>query len=123
VTDPAQRGEEAWPEGVERVSLEALGRFGIDRNNGLYWDGRPVEVRRPLVLSAWQKAWAAVVGVLVALGALGSLVSGLTAGLDSGCTRQWLPVALCRPPPGLRIAGPARQPCRAFMRGFVLLMM
>ena len=52
-----------WPKGVRGISLEGVSLFGLDERHRLYWDGRPVEVRRTLTLTLWQRL-AAITTVL-----------------------------------------------------------
>lgn len=55
-----------WPKGLRGISLEGLDLFGLDERHRLYWDGRPVEVRRTLTLTLWQRL-AAITTVLAAV--------------------------------------------------------
>ncbi len=55
-----------WPKGVRGISLEGVSLFGLDERHRLYWDGRPVEVRRTLTLTLWQRL-AAITTVLAAV--------------------------------------------------------
>jgi hypothetical protein len=32
-----------WPPGVRPVTLESFDLLGVDKDNRLYWDGKPVE--------------------------------------------------------------------------------
>jgi hypothetical protein len=59
---------------------------GVSRDNQLYWDGKPVEIRRRLKLSRLQIAGAFVVGLVAIIGGLGT---GLNEGYDFGCKRVW----------------------------------
>ena len=84
----AKTGERApeWPERVKGISLDGGALFGIDDENQIYWDGKPIEMRRPLVLTLWQKIWAAIVGVAIVVGGLGQ---GIPAAFDFGCRQHW----------------------------------
>ncbi|WP_143279018.1 hypothetical protein [Bradyrhizobium sp. C9] len=43
------------PEGVRVMSWAQIENLGVNEATGeLYWRGRPVETKRPLVLSSWQ---------------------------------------------------------------------
>lgn len=68
-----------WPRGVEPVSFEDLGRLGIDAGDQLFWDGRPVEIRRRLVLTSLQRLVATVVTIFAILGGIGGFFSGLNS--------------------------------------------
>ena len=67
----------AWPADVEPISLEDLGRLGINSQQELFWDGHRVEVRRRFILTGFQKVIASVVTVCAILGGLGGFVTGL----------------------------------------------
>jgi len=83
---------ETWPTGVEQIGLEDLGRLGINQDDQLFWDGRQVEVRRPLVLTAFQKRLATIVTVRAILGGLGGFASGVNNASVFLCARHvaWL---------------------------------
>ncbi len=55
-----------WPKGVRGISFEGVSLFGLDERLRLYWDGRPVEVRRTLTLTLRQRL-AAITTVLAAV--------------------------------------------------------
>ena len=55
-----------WPKGVKAISMEGLTLFGLDERYRLYWDGRPVEVRRALSLALWERR-AAMITVAAAV--------------------------------------------------------
>ncbi len=77
-----------WPRGVEPIAVEDLGRLGIDAEGRLFWDGRPVEIRRRLVLSGAQKALAVLVSVVAVLSGFGSFASGLNQASIFLCARN-----------------------------------
>jgi hypothetical protein len=87
-----------WPDGVHPIGIEDLERIGINADNELFWDGRRIEIRRPLILTWPQKLLAIVVTVFAVLGGLGALVSGVKDGAEYLCAREihWLS---CPPPP------------------------
>jgi hypothetical protein len=84
-----------WPTDVRPLSLDGLQLLGIDGKRQLFWDGERVQIERRFVLSFWQKTGA----VLVVFGALGAFAQGVTATLDEGCTRGWLPARWCAKAP------------------------
>src|SRR5690606_23637214 len=45
----------AWPPGIRSISLGEADALGTDAKGELYWHGKPVEIRRPLDLTFWQK--------------------------------------------------------------------
>ena len=59
-----------WPPGVRGIGFDETDGFGVDAAGTLYWQGKPVEIRRPLELSKWQSwlgAAAALSAVVLAL--------------------------------------------------------
>jgi hypothetical protein len=54
--DPA-----SWPTGIRQIAIDEAGALGVDANGDLYWHGKQVEIKRPLVLSWWQKIGAFLV--------------------------------------------------------------
>ena len=77
-----------WPKGVEPIGLEDLNRLGISPTNELFWDGRRVEVRRPLVLTRPQAIVTTIVTVFAVLGGLCGFVTGLNNASVFLCARQ-----------------------------------
>ncbi len=83
----------SWPPGVTPVkSLTDLARFGIGPRNRLFWDGKPVEVRRTLDLSRAQKIGAIIIAIGAVLGGLGGFITGVQDGANFLCARHvtWL---------------------------------
>jgi hypothetical protein len=77
-----------WPAGVEPISLEDLGRLGINPQNELFWDGRTIEIRRRLTFTGFQKAIAFIVTVCAILGGLGGFVTGFNNASVFLCARH-----------------------------------
>jgi hypothetical protein len=77
-----------WPPGVERISLEDLGRLGINPRQELFWDGRHVEIRRRLTFTGVQKLIALVVTICAILGGLGGFVTGFNNASIFLCARH-----------------------------------
>ncbi len=85
--DPA-----TWPNGVRSISIGEADALGVDANGELYWHGKPVEIRRPLVLSKAQAAFAILVSVFAILGAVGSMAQGWASYHEWSCKtgyRSW----------------------------------
>lgn len=74
------------------IGIEDLQRIGINASNELFWDGKRIEIRRPLILSLPQKIVASIVSLCAILGGLGALMSGMKDGAEYLCPRgiQWL---------------------------------
>lgn len=66
-----------WPPDVKPIDVEDVGRLGLNPQNELFWDGKAVEIRRPLVLTGFQKTLAIVVSICAILGGLGGFVTGV----------------------------------------------
>ena len=81
-----------WPPGVHEISVEDLGRLGINDRQELFWDGHRVEIRRRLELTTVQKWIASVVSVCAILGSLGGFVTGFNNASVFLCARHvaWL---------------------------------
>lgn len=90
----------AWPGNVKQIGVGDLRRLGIDGENQLYWDGQRVEIRRPLVLTGFQKAVTSVVSLFAILGGLGGFATGINSAAVFLCARdvQWLGCP-AQPPP------------------------
>ena len=81
-----------WPREVTPIRVADLSRLGIDGAKQLYWDGKQIEIRRPLTLTGRQKAITAVVTVFAILGGLGGFVTGFNNASVFLCARNihWL---------------------------------
>jgi hypothetical protein len=89
-----------------------LSRLSIDNNGHLYWDGKPVEVRRRVALSGAQILAATIIGLFVILGGIGAAINGSTAAFEWGCKLGWIhsncaSPSLLLPPPRPRVDIPA----------------
>lgn len=74
---------------VHPLATADLSRLAIDEAGKLYWDGKPVEVRRRLSLSPQQVTAAAIVAVFLVIGAIGAAAQGSLALRDWGCRLGW----------------------------------
>lgn len=61
-----------WPSHVMELDIGSLLLLGVDSKGNLYWDGKPIEVRKTFDLRWWQI-------VLAVMTALGAFISGMTA--------------------------------------------
>ena len=86
---------------IHPLAIADLSRLSIDDDGRLYWDGRPVEVRRRIEMSQAQVVGASVVAAFVALGALGAVIQGSLALRDWGCRLGWT-TSYCGPPASAR---------------------
>jgi hypothetical protein len=71
------------------IEISDLSRLSIDKQGRLYWDGKPVEVRRRILMSRPQVVAASIVAVFVVIGAVGAAIHGSTAALDWACRLGW----------------------------------
>ena len=81
-------GQPGWPTGVRPILVPDLKRLGINEQNELFWDGRHVEIRRPLTLTRFQKFITIIVTFCAVLGALGGFVTGLNNASVFLCARH-----------------------------------
>jgi len=75
---PAQSNSDpkpGWPPGVHPISMDGTGFLGVGDDGALYWDGKPVVVRKEIDLTWWQTTIAIVAAV-------GAFASGLVAVLE-----------------------------------------
>ena len=103
-TKPEVSGEPQEPEpqgrNVHPVDMTDLSRLSIDRDGRLYWDGKPVEVRRRISLSRAQVVGASIVAAFVVIGAIASAIQGAVAARELACRLGWSASA-CTLPGGL----------------------
>jgi hypothetical protein len=71
--------EKAWPDDVWCIGLDRLDLLGVDSRGELYWDGKAIEVRRPLSLSWWQRVGAVIIAGSALVGASAAAVSAYAA--------------------------------------------
>ena len=67
------------------VGAMDLSRLSIDNDGRLYWDGKPVEVRRRLMMSRGQILGACLVGFFIVIGAIGSVLQATATLHDWAC--------------------------------------
>jgi hypothetical protein len=74
---------------VHSLAAADLSRLSIDNDGRLYWDGKPVEVRRRIQMSRAQVVGASVVAAFIVIGAVGAAVQGSLALRDWTCRLGW----------------------------------
>lgn len=88
--EPDQRSEAtASSRSVHPVTMTDLTRLSIDNDGRLYWDGKPVEVRRSILMSRAQVIGASVIGAFVVIGAIAAAIQGSAAVRDWACRLGW----------------------------------
>ena len=75
---------EHWPDNVYPVSLDGLKFLGVGDDGIIYWDGKPIEVKKSFGLSAWQKFGAIVV-------TFSAFVAGASAAISAYADYAMLP--------------------------------
>ncbi len=92
---PAEATPQPEPEppplahGVHPIGIHDLTRLAVDNDGRLYWDGKPVEVNRRLIMSRKQALGASVIAVLLAIAALGAAIQGAATAHDWSCRLGW----------------------------------
>jgi hypothetical protein len=101
---PDHRPPEKSSRNVHPLATADLSRLSIDNDGRLYWDGKPVEVRRRIQMSRAQAVGASIVSAFIVIGAIGAAVQGSLALRDWGCRMGWT-TSYCSIP-----AAPPRRP-------------
>ena len=68
-----------WPPGVRTLGINEVDLLGIDAEGTLYWNGKPVVVRRSLDLTRGQAALGWIVGIAAVVAALAAVVQAWAA--------------------------------------------
>jgi len=87
--EPDHRSPEKSGRNVHPLATADLSRLSIDNDGRLYWDGKPVEVRRRIQMSRTQAVGAGVVSVFIVIGAIGAAIQGSVALRDWSCRLGW----------------------------------
>jgi hypothetical protein len=105
VIDPPARAE---GRGIHPATAMDLTRLSIDNDGRLYWDGKPVEVRRRLMMSQQQVVGAGIIAFFIVVAAIGSAIQATSTlsnwACRSGITQCDVPTA---PAPKPRLEIPA----------------
>jgi hypothetical protein len=88
--------QSTWAKGIRSISMEEAGALGVDAKGELYWQGKPVEIRRPLDLTWQQNLLAWIVAVATMVAAVGATVQGFAAYNEWACKVGWKSAA-CPP--------------------------
>lgn len=56
-----------WPDEVKPISLEGMDYMGVGEDGTLYWDGKPIVVRRTVDLNWWQTLLAFITAMSAAI--------------------------------------------------------
>jgi hypothetical protein len=71
---PLQRIDpRTWPDGIRPLTFDEEG-FGVDRNHVLYWNGKPVTMRRQLELRWYELILATSAALAVVVQATASVL-------------------------------------------------
>jgi hypothetical protein len=65
--------QSTWPKGIRSISIDEAGALGVDAKGELHWHGKPVEIRRPPVLTWSQKLGAFIIATATVVAALGAV--------------------------------------------------
>ena len=86
---------------IRSVGVMDLTRLSIDDDGRLYWDGKPVEVRRRITMSRAQIIGASIIGAFAAIAAIGAAIQGTATAYDWACRAGWTsgPCSMPVPPP------------------------
>ena len=95
--DPEPQQPEPQGRNVHPVDMTDLSRLSIDQDGRLYWDGKPVEVRRRISMSRAQIVGAGIVAAFVVIGAVASAIQGAVAARELACRFGWSASACTRP--------------------------
>ncbi len=89
LNEPGHRASKKSGRNIQPLATADLSRLSIDNDGRLYWDGKPVEVRRRIQMSRTQAVAASVVAVFVVIGAIGAAIQGSLALRDWSCRLGW----------------------------------
>lgn len=80
-----ERDKSHWPPGVRPLGIAEDDLIGTDGKGGLYWDGKPIEVRKRLDLTRGERLFALVVGLFTIAGSIGAVAQGWAAAHQWTC--------------------------------------
>jgi hypothetical protein len=94
---PETKPQKAKGSAIQSVGLSDLTRLGFDKEGRLYWDGKPVEVRRRLEMSRSQVIGTTLIAMLIFIAALGAAIQASFAAHAWACKAGWAK-SYCGPP-------------------------
>jgi hypothetical protein len=103
----ATRKPEGTVAGSYAVGVKDLSRLSVSDDGRLYWDGKPVVVRRRVQLSPWQTFGVILIGLAALMIALSGAVQVTITAHDWMCRAQWV-TNYCPAPPAPPPAPPVR---------------
>ena len=81
---------EDWPDGVRNITIGQISMLGVDNENQLYWDGKPVQIRRRVTLSFWQALGTFLLVVFTVIGGIGAAAQGWASAHQWSCQIEWV---------------------------------
>ena len=87
--EPDQPSPKKSGRNIQPLATADLSRLSIDNDGRLYWDGKPVEVRRRISISRAQVVGASIVAPFVVIGALASAIQGVVAARELARRFGW----------------------------------
>ncbi len=93
---------------VRPVSAMDLARMSIDNNGQLYWDGKPVEVRRKFTMSRGQLIGVALIAFFIVGGAISSTIQAAATVHAWACQAGWASGCLAADPMPVGSIAPAQ---------------
>ena len=67
--------ERGWPSHVRAMDMDSLGDLGIDDEHRIYWQGKPIEIAKPVSLTRNQTIFAIAGLILTAIGVMAACAS------------------------------------------------
>ena len=88
-TESVEPPAKAEGRNIHPASAMDLTRLSIDNDGRLYWDGKPVEVRRRLMMSRQQVVGASIVAFFIVVAAIGAAIQATATLSDWACRTGW----------------------------------
>jgi hypothetical protein len=98
------------PEEGKRANVASnVNRLSVGEDGRLYWDDKPVVIRRRLLLTGWQKVGTIVVILAAFIIAISGAVHVAISAHDWMCAAKWV-TGYCAPPASTPPSGPSPRP-------------